>query len=274
MDNKEKALVTGASGFIGQHLCNTLRKEGYEVATLTHELLYDPIRLSQELQLFQPEYIFHLAAYGNMAKHTDVAKIVNANITALFNLLMSSLSIDYKGFVNVSSSSVALDYETLYSATKAGGERICKSFVDEYGKPIVSLRPYSVYGEGEAEHRLIPTIFKSCLTNEPMVLSPHSTHDWVYVEDFVNEMITCALVAEKIKGKAIGFGSGKKHTNEQVVSLVERITGRKAVIAERKALRSFDTTNWVAKDEDDLSATQLQEGLENTYKYYKQIYEE
>ncbi len=62
-----KCLVTGSHGCIGQHLVKALEKRGDEVVIMDHETLSQScVHIP-----FDIDYIFHLAAYGNMANIND-----------------------------------------------------------------------------------------------------------------------------------------------------------------------------------------------------------
>ena len=263
---KNKCLVTGANGFIGKHLVKALEARGDSVQCLSHASFRDPVSLKIIEELKDIDFIFHLAAYGNMASQKDEGEILRANIDGLWNLLQATKHIPYKAFVNVSSSSVFLPYQTIYSATKAAGEDVCKAFICEYQKPIVTVRPYSVYGIGEAEYRFIPTVFRSCLKGEAMTLSTGS-HDWAYVDDFVDYLIEVSkMVGMPDMPAVLEFGTGISTSNHLVVDIIQKITGKKANITDRKQLRSWDTLEWKAKEI--RGKTTLLQGLT---KYYESI---
>jgi nucleoside-diphosphate-sugar epimerase len=264
---KTKALISGGNGFIGTHLQKALRERDIEVHLLPRKHLYGSSSdLETYLSVIEPDYIYHLAAYGNHYQQENEELTILANYFGTWNLLSASNKLPYKAFINVSSSSVLLPTETFYSATKAGAERLCRAFVQKYDKPIVTVRPYSVYGPDEAEHRFIPTVFRSCLLGEPMTLAPDAVHDWVYVEDFIKELLIAAGQAKRLKGKEIEIGTGIGTTNKRIVSNIESITGKKAKIIEHKQLRQFDTKDWVSKRRM-LDNVLMQDGLERIYEH-------
>ena len=272
----EVAVISGASGFIGSHLARKLVLQGLKVVAIPRDILSRTELLQEFLQRYSPSYIFHLAAYGNHSNQTNVAETVSVNYGDTYSLLVASRHIPYKAFINVSSSSVLLPYETLYSASKAGAERLCKAFAMNYDKPIVTVRPYSVYGPGEASFRFIPTVFRSCLTKQTLHLSADVVHDWIYVETFVEGMINTAIkYVNKYKAKSINFGTGIGRTNAEVVKKIEEITGYKAKILYQNNMRPYDNKEWVCQnDKDTYQWTDeymptLSEGLLQTYESYK-----
>jgi len=239
---KTKILITGSGGFIGKALVSQL--EGVSVLKVPHVHLKNAERLRSIVMNFDPTVIIHMAAYGNLASQTDEDEIVQANYTNLFNLLKASKYSNYEMFVNFSSSSVMLPNETLYSATKAGGERLCRSWSVKHNRNVLSVRPYTVIGVGEPQEHLIPTLIRSCLYGEAMPFVGSPVHDFINVNDFVAAL---RLIVEgwHLRGE-IEIGTGVKTSNEQILKIVEKVTGKKANIERVDNLRSYDTTNWKA----------------------------
>jgi nucleoside-diphosphate-sugar epimerase len=170
-------------------------------------------------------------------------------------MLVSSANINYDTFYNFSSSSVTLQAETFYSATKKGAEHICDAFRMKYDKNIVNIRPYSVYGEGEAEFRFIPTVIRNLLNDTPMVVDEDATHDWIYIQDFID-----ALLDGNTE-----IGTGVKTTNKEIVNTLEKISGKKLKYTTSK-LRSYDNEDWYCKQ--GVKHMSLEEGLTKTFEYY------
>ena len=66
-----KAIISGSHGFIGSHLVEDLLSKKYKVLRVPQELLYSPKELREFFDREQPDYIYHLAAYGNMSHQKD-----------------------------------------------------------------------------------------------------------------------------------------------------------------------------------------------------------
>lgn len=277
-----KYVITGSSGFIGSHLQRKFPKRN--IITIPHSKLYNMTELANLI----PEdtlYIYHCASYGNMANHKEFDLIVKANVLTTHNLLMATQNIDYKALVYLSSSSVygekdhpmhetnslePLDY---YGCSKVATEYLIRAFVENTEKPVVIARPFSVYGQGEAEYRFIPTVIRSIQTGEKMKLA-HGMHDWVYIEDFIDGLMYIQEVAKEYKGKAINVGTGQQNDNYDVVKILSDITGvsfesldiehidhmrtKNSWVADNTLLRSI---GWSVKHS-------LREGLVRTYEYY------
>lgn len=254
----KKCLITGASGFIGSALKVELIKRGGKVIALPRHLLFKPKILKKFVTDHNPDLIFHLATFGNRHFQKNEKKIVKANINGTFNLLEACKDLNFSAFINTGSSSEygiklqpmreedSLDSETFYGITKASATFLCRAFAHYYNKPIVTVRPFSVYGLGEPEDKFIPTTIKCAKTNQILNLAL-GVHDWIYIEDYINGVLKVVEYAKKLQGKAINIGTGVQTTNEEVVKIVEKVIGVKMHIKRIKTIREYDTNiSWVA----------------------------
>lgn len=238
-----KYFLTGAGGFIGKAICEYLK--GHEIIKFNR--YSDNYR-----EALNCEVIINLSAYGNHYNQTDAAEIIKRNILELKNLTsFVSKSNTLQKFYNISTSSVTLPVQTMYSASKLFGETLINSLKDER---FVNVRPYSVFGPGEANHRFIPTVIKCLRTGETMQLDIYPEHDWIYVDSFIDLMFN----------GVIECGSGQCYTNLEVVRALEKISGFKLNYETVPSIRNYDTTDWVCPIRNELKID-LFEGLKLTY---------
>lgn len=284
-EQKGNVLITGANGFIGMHLAKYLIEKGYKVAALPRVYLSEPVAMERYIKEVNPKYIFHLAAYGNQTHQDDLDETIYTNVIKTYSILRASLDVDYEAFINVSSSSVygyktvpmaesmSLECKDPYGCTKAAGEYITKAFAF-HDKPVVNVRPFSVYGGGEQEHRLIPRIIK-CL-NDPtdtLKLNPDSVHDWVYVEDFIEGMMVVAENVCRFCGKDVNIGTGRQTSNEMVYEILSEIAGKDATIeivdGNKNDKKCWKASTSFLKEYGFETKTSLETGLLKTYEYYQ-----
>lgn len=240
-----KYLLSGSNGFIGRRLGAVLLDLGYQVRSIPRDLLYEEWNLTSYLESEQPDVMVHLAAYGNHSDQKSLVEAVDANIMNTVRLLEASKNIPYTAFINISTSSVHLPVQTYYSATKKATEHICEVFAREYDKPVVTVRPYSVFGEGERENRLIPTIIKSAKHGLPLTLVEEPKHDWIYIDDFVAGVLKVIERAQDLSAQAVDIGNGKEYSNKQVLTELERIHGSKILYDRVASMRVYDADSWV-----------------------------
>jgi len=219
--------VTGSNGFIGRSVCFYLEHLGDTV--IKHDRFNGSF-----IQAFKCDAVVHLSAYGNHYQQKDVNEIIKANITCLGQLVdVATKSKILQKFYNISTSSVTLPVQTIYSASKLFGETLINSLNDER---FVNVRPYSVYGPGEAEHRFIPTVIRHL----------------IFLDDFVKALFEgCEHI-----------GSGKQATNAYIVACLEELSGKKLNYSVA-SMRNYDTKNWVCPTP--VSCRDLKDGIKQTW---------
>jgi nucleoside-diphosphate-sugar epimerase len=242
-----KAIVFGSHGFVGEHLVKRLEKD------------YEVLRGDREGNIPEKvEILYDVASYGNLWGQTDKELMLRVNVDRVGKLFHQN---KYIKAVITSSSSVTMKHPTQYAYTKAAAEDLAL----EFGATVI--RPYTVYGSGDNEHHLIPTVFRSCLYNEPMELDPTPTHDYIYIDDLVESYIDPS-------SKLVEAGTGVATTNGEVVQLIQKITGKVATILRfRDGLRPYDSKEWKAPRPLKDNMIKLEEGLRKIYANIKQTVE-
>jgi len=225
--------VSGASGFLGSHLVKQLT----DVVAIPHE------DIAAALPLRQFDNFFFVSAYGNLASQTDDTQICKANLIDLISIIKQAVTFDFKSFVYISTSSVKLKNQTMYSRTKRAAEEILLAFMEKYNKPICIIRPLSITGVGEQREHLIPTLIRSCLTNERINLVIPPTHDFIDVQDVVAGILS--LSEHRARG-IYELGTGIKHSNGDVLNIVQSVTGGKANANLVPNMRAYDNDDWVS----------------------------
>lgn len=304
----KKILITGASGFIGAKLVRKLYKDN-QVFTLSRILsnkwrlqdiqneikdfqieLDNLPRLSKIISLVKPEIIFHLAGYGGYSFQSDPQKIVKVNINHTFNLLQASQSINYEALIITGSSSEYgyknsrmkendnLEPVSFYAASKAGMTHLARVFGKTYQKPVIIVRPFSVYGPYEEPSRLIPRVIIRCLTGRDVLLTKgEESHDFIFIEDFLDGLIKICQNAGKLSGGIINLGGGRQISTRELAHLIKKLTSSKSKLLWGKyPNRIWDSKYWLA----DISFAKkilnwvprhsLEEGLKKTIRWMEE----
>jgi len=260
MSLRPPVLITGASGFVGACLAHRLVGLSDDVHLLDypgtpdwrirdilsrvalHPLdITDATAIEQVVVRVKPRTIFHLATYGAYPTQQDVARIIQVNVTGTWNLLSAAVNLGFDAFINTGSSSEygfkdhpmseeePLEPMTHYAITKATATMLCQAMGRTKQLPIVTLRPFSVYGFWEEPPRLVPWVIKACLTGtNPTLTTPNPVRDFVFAEDFVDAYILAAENAARFPGDVFNIGSGKQTTVGEMVERIIRLTGGKA----------------------------------------------
>ena len=233
---KEKYLITGSRGSIGSKLVDALPDA-------------DIIR-GDRLCEFVPkvDHVVDLAAYGNTSGHAgEIYEIYRANVLRPISLLTAIRrnSPDCKSIVLTSSSSVLLEQQTHYSLSKKVLEALALKMADEFKLPIVIIRPATVTGPGEDLRRLIPKLIDSCLNGTEMPFVAEPTHDYVDVRDVVDAILMLSHRSPEVTGRVFNLSSNKSTSNQEVLEIVEKLTGKKANLKMVGQMRAYDNKNWV-----------------------------
>ena len=249
--NQKTTAISGSHGFIASNLAKLLL-----VKPIKRELLSNVNALTDCLS--SVDTIIHTAAYGNHNFHKGDRKVFNVNVVYTFNLLEAAKKAGVKNFINLSSSSelgkkdepmyedMVARPETLYGVTKACGTQLTRYYSKYFNTAIV--RPFSVTGVGEQEKHLIPTLIRSCLHGEEMQFVPGPVHDLIDIYDLCNGVLSVLGNIERFNGEIFNLGCGKQYANQEVLEIVERVTGKKANIKVVGSLRDYDSSFWMANN--------------------------
>lgn len=233
----ERIAISGSHGFLGENLVKHLDPK--QVQRLRRDGKIDE----------QFDVIFDLATYGNLnSQHRGsetvfAKKVYKANVTRIINEINN-----LKGkerFIYISTSSVLLPVQTLYSLSKKAAEEYIKHIQNTTGMKMIIVRPFTVVGMGEPREHLIPRLIDSCLNETKMPFIPNSIRDYVSSDDFIDALL---LIKEKgeFKGEDYNIGTGIGTSNQEVREIVEKITGKKANLKLIKSMRVYDNLSWIA----------------------------
>jgi dolichol-phosphate mannosyltransferase len=274
----KRVLITGASGFVGANLAHRAVRDGHEVHLLlraahrewrlrsladsaaTHTVdLKDRRAVQRAVAAIRPHWVFHLAAYGAYATQTALERMVATNVWGCVHLLDACQDAGVEAFINAGSSSEygykdhaaredeALEPNSHYAITKAAATHYCQFTARANDVNAVTVRLYSVYGPLEEPARLIPTLIVHGLHGQlPPLVSPHTSRDFVYVDDAVDAMLTLAAAPAVPRGAIYNVCTGVQTSMREVVDLAR---GTMHVPDEpawgTMPQRAWDTSVWI-----------------------------
>lgn len=243
-------LVTGASGFIGSFLTETLVQRGVEVHCLLRPSssmrrlrrvlehvhvhladLTDPDALDDAVSAAKPEIIFHLAAMGATNVNAPPTLAARVNIEGTLNLLLA-LKGDYQTFVNTGTCHEYGDNtppfrenqdprpELPYAITKAAAWHFCNRLYKTKGWPIVTVRPFAVYGPGQAATTFVSACIRAAQNKQTFEMTMgEQSRDWVYIADVVDGLIQAGTVPQAIGG-TFNLCTGRETTLYETAQLI------------------------------------------------------
>ncbi|WP_088228069.1 SDR family NAD(P)-dependent oxidoreductase [Desulfosporosinus sp. FKB] len=267
MLEQKQVLVTGAGGFIGSHLTETLVKNGAKVRVFIRynsrdgrgnledldpkvldeiEIVAGDLRDADviERSLKGCDTVFHLGALvGIPYSYKNPREVVETNIMGTFNVLTAARDLGVSRIVHTSTSEVygsaryvpidenhPLQGQSPYSASKIGADKLAESFYASYELPVVTVRPFNCYGPRQSARAVIPTLITQAMASKEIRLGNIETlRDFTYVTDTVEGFIR-ASQKQTALGKVINVGSGKEISIGELAHVIKKTLGSKANI--------------------------------------------
>jgi len=270
MSSEDRYLVTGAGGFIGSHLVETLLKRGYRVRAFLRYTsnagrgwLNDlPTELHDRLEVFFGDIadhravleaardcaqIYHLAALiGIPYSYVAPQSYVTVNVQGTLNILEAARTHGTERCVVTSTSEVygtaiyapidedhPLQGQSPYSATKIGSDQIALSYYRAFNLPVTVVRPFNTFGPRQSTRAIIPTIITQALQRDVIeVGSRDPVRDMVYVEDTAAGFIEVGQSTAGI-GSVTNLATGVGVTVGDLIDRIQAIVGRNLPVVER-----------------------------------------
>jgi UDP-glucose 4-epimerase len=249
----EKVLVTGARGFIGSQLCKRLVAAGVELHAVSRQPPLDAMAWWQsiggdmrdaervarirwwnvdlvDLQAMRelirtvlPSRTYHLASLVTGSRSLEVVlPILQNNFVAAFNLLLATAESGAGRVVLAGSLEEPDDPDSApcspYAAAKGAAAGYARMFAALYQTEVVRTKIAMVYGPGQTDtSKLVPYVINTFLRGErPKLSSGVRLVDWIYVDDVVDGLITCAH-ASGANGCSVDLGSGEVCSIREIV---------------------------------------------------------
>jgi len=265
----KKIIVTGGLGFIGSNLINILKNNYFiiNIDKVTYASNFNNINsniknysfykqdinnkafIKDILKKYNPSIIFNLAAETHVDRSIDgPEQFIKSNILGVFNILESIRNYNRKiKLIHISTDEVYGDIKknhrskendrynpsSPYSASKAGGDLLIKSYIRTYKIPAIITNCCNNFGPNQYPEKLIPTIIYNILNKKPIPIYGKGTNvrEWIYVEDHCKALIT---VAKKgVIGENYNIGSGIVLNNIQIankiISIFKEINDNKKI---------------------------------------------
>ncbi len=272
----KKVLVTGADGFIGSHLAESLLEEGYEIKAFT---MYNSFNTwgwldtlakekLEQIEIFSGDIrdpngvreaikgvdtVFHLAALIAIPfSYHSPDSYVDTNIKGTLNVLQAARELGTERIMITSTSEVygtakyvpidekhPFQGQSPYSATKIGADRLAESFYRSFNLPVSIVRPFNTYGPRQSARAVIPTIVSQLLAGRKEIKlgSLTPTRDFNYVKDTAAGFIAIAKSDQTI-GEEINIATQREISiGELANEIIRQINPAARIVCDEQRLR-------------------------------------
>ena len=249
------SLVTGAAGFIGSHVVDSLISVGHEVVALddlsggfvdniNERALFietsctDHLRLEGLFNEHRFDYVFHLAAYAAEGLSHFIKRFnYTNNVIGTVNLINESVKHDVKRFIFTSSIAVygrnqlpmredlVPSPEDSYGIAKYAAELELKASQEIFGLDYVIFRPHNVYGErqntGDKYRNVIGIFMNQLLGGESLTLfgDGEQKRAFSYIAD-VAPIIAASAELEGARNQVFNVGADTIYTVNELANAV------------------------------------------------------
>ncbi len=254
----QKALVTGADGFIGSHLTELLLEKGYKVRAISQYNSFnywgwlegmnhpnleivsgdirDPYFCLQSTKGI--DTIFHLAALIAIPySYTAPESYVETNVKGTLNICQAAKANGVKRVIVTSTSEVygtakyvPIDEnhpkqpQSPYSASKIGADMMAMSFFNAFELPVIIARPFNTFGPRQSARAIIPTIITQIASGKKEILLGDltPTRDFNYVKDTCKGFVELACCDAAI-GQEVNIASNREISMKDTMNLIAKI---------------------------------------------------
>jgi len=221
-----RALVTGATGFVGRAVIDGLRRRGAAVVTLGRHAecdlrvdLLDDAPLDAAMKQAAADTLIHVAWYAEHGKFWT-APVNTQWVSASERLVEAFCRAGGRRVVGVGTcaeyewaheafcveATTPLRAATLYGASKHQANQALTAICATHGVPFAWARLFIPIGKGEPPGRLIPSVIAAlCGEREPFAIVGAALRDFMHVSDVGDALVALAL-SEGIGAFNVGAG--------------------------------------------------------------------
>lgn len=266
-----KIVVTGGNGFLGSNVTRQLLRDGHTLLVVSRKcnalvdildriqfVRYDATYLEKVVQ-FSPDCVLHfswdggnsykdvnnLHQFTNLQMGIDLLELLETLAKKPHFIGVGSFS-EYGIITERAKESQCDNPVTMYGLAKSTFKTLSERYCQQHGIPWTWIRPCYVYGPGDVETRLIPSVIEKVLNHEEVRLdSCNVTIDYLHVSDF------CVGLSTIIHTQSTGIFnicSGKEYVLKDILSSIEHETKRNGMIVFDESLNRKSLSTYICGD--------------------------
>jgi nucleoside-diphosphate-sugar epimerase len=282
-----KILVTGANGFVGEHLVKRLLASGHEL--VCHDIAQGDLTLPGALETYTTDgiqHVFHLAGktfvpdswinpeefyrvnFNGTLSVLEFCRKTGAKLTHISSYLYGT-----PDYLPIDEGHPLKAYNP-YAHSKLIAENTCTYYAANFGLHCCIFRPFNIYGPGQPGHFLISEIINKA--NNPAfdaieVMDLRPKRDYIFIDDLIDALLL------SIEGPAgiFNLASGTSFSAAEIVGMIQRISQSNKVVRDSQNRRqnevmdlyadishAANTLGWSPK-------VSMAEGLTKAVRHYK-----
>lgn len=307
--------ITGGTGFIGSWLTELLINDNkiwcydncrrfspkikeflkHKNMTFIKGDILDKAKLKRSIPK-RVDIVFHLAAIAGVSSYYKMPfETMSVNLIGTYNMLECFKDKKLDIFIDFSTSEVygkfaknvketddtaqgpVSDLRWTYSTSKIAAESLSHCYHHKYHLPVVSIRPFNIYGPFQIGEGAIQIFASNAFKDEDIWIHGDGSQvrAWCYIEDFLDGVMRCVSKRKYAIGNTFNIGNSKTAaTTYQLAKRIVAITGSDSKIRFRKITRTdveYRVPN-VSKAKKILGyspSVSLSEGLKRTLEWYR-----
>ena len=254
----KKILVTGSEGFVGKPLVSSLKLQGFQLLEADKSQGIDLTKPEDVAKLERFDLVFHLAALSYVPdSYQHPLNFFATNINSTLHLLelcrlnnarmvfASSYVYGHPKFLPINEEHPISAFNP-YAQSKIIGEQLCESYFRYFKVPVTVVRPFNIYGPGQPESFLIPTIISQLKTGYVQLKDPRPKRDFIHLDDVIQAYSKMVYLIPEYGNHILNIGYGTSYSISEIIDILRPLAGKDLKVEYTHEIRENEVLDVVA----------------------------